>query len=281
MIIDLHWHSHHSSDGRHAIADLLDHYGPGSIVSLTDHETISGWETFVRSSRERRLVPVRGLEWFSVGCHILSYFRGPPPQAFLAFMTARRATERMCMKILHAEFADRHPALPSYDAVLSTRAHPEGILGIPALADSLSGATSIPLANALGLIRERKRRLPDEQRPVPFYPSELIDRIHLWSGTPVLAHPYARLGRERGRHTPVEVERLVRDLVASGLEGLEVISGGSSPQETEHLEALCAEHDLLPTIGSDHHHAGKGRHPSELPAPNPRIREKIAVWLGL
>ncbi len=65
-------------------------------------------------------------------------------------------------------------------------------------------------------------------------------------GLPVLAHP-------RGQ------ERLVHELVMAGLVGLEAYYPGYTVEESEGLVRLAAQHDLIPTGGSDFHgHGGSG-----------------------
>ena len=183
------------------------------------------------------------------------------------------------MARLHADLAACHPALPPYAEVLGLHDHPEEILGIPALTDSLSTATGIPSRDARALIRREKRRLSYEERPRPFLRGEIIERIREWQGIPVLAHPYAGLKVRGTRREPAEVARLVRELVDHGLAGVEVASGDSGPTETAHLLSLCLQLGLLPTIGSDFHYEGNGRHPSSLEPAGEQVKQKILKWL--
>jgi predicted metal-dependent phosphoesterase TrpH len=279
MIIDLHTHSHFSSDGRYTVDELLDLYEPGAIVGLTDHETIEGWSTFTIGAELRGLIPVPGVEWFSDDCHILSYFVGQPTDAFFDFMRLRRAKERECMARLHTDLTSRYPALPPYVEVLGLHAHPEGILGIPALTDALSAAANMPPAEARALIRTEKRSRSYQERPRPFFRAEIVEQIRKWEGTPVLAHPYAALRVRGARREPQEVEALVAELVQHGLAGVEIVSGDSREAETAHLLGLCQRFDLIPTLGSDFHDERHGRHPSSLTPPTVQVRQKVESWL--
>ena len=92
MTVDLHVHSHYSSDGKLTISEILEYYSPGDIVGLTDHETIGGWNEFQDEAEKRGLRPVLGVEWFANKgkYHILSYFLNGTPNHFKDFMINRR-----------------------------------------------------------------------------------------------------------------------------------------------------------------------------------------------
>ena len=140
MIIDLHMHSHYSPDGRYSIPQLLDLFTKGDIAGLTDHETIGGWQEFEEEAKNRGIKPILGVEWFTPDCHILAYFFNGVPENFFDFMSSRRETEESCMRILYEKFKEKYPRLKPYHKVLGLRAHPENILGLPALSDAVSHA---------------------------------------------------------------------------------------------------------------------------------------------
>lgn len=280
MIIDLHTHSHYSADGNYSIKKLLDIYPNQDIVAITDHETIGGWNEFVEESKRRGIKPVLGVEWFSVKCHILSYFINDIPQAFLDFMAHRRKIEKKCMRTVYEKMKIKHPQLPSYMEILDSRPHPEGIIGLPALGVALSKAIGIELEYAEDLVRKEKRSLPEGERPTPFYPKEIISQIGSWGGMPVLAHPYRKGGGESGHHSTDTVEQKIREFYTMGIKGIDVYSWESTMTEYKHLMSLCTELGLLPIIGSDFHSSAKGRDPRDLNDFDTNLFGRLKKWMG-
>ena len=239
MIIDLHTHSYYSADGQYSIPELLDFFSAGDIAGLTDHETIGGWREFKVEAQRRGVRPVLGVEWFAYECHILSYFTNEVPQDFFDFMSARREKEKNCMFLVYKDLKNKFPHLPSYEKILALNHHPEGIIGLPALARAVSELTNISQTDAADLVREEKRKLaPGTVRPMPFYPEELIAIISSWGAIPVLAHPYRNSGGQAGRRSKDEVELKVRTLVKADLKGVESFSGGSTGDEVKHILSL-------------------------------------------
>lgn len=279
MIIDLHLHSYYSADGSCGIQELLDFFSPGDIVAITDHETIGAWEAFRTEAIQRGLTPILGVEWFSVKCHILSYFLNGIPQEFLEFMDSRRATERHCMYHLYCKLKEKYADLPEYDAVLASAPHPEGVLGLPALSVATAEAARMALIEAEDLVRAMKRRLPEGERPQPFYPEEIIAKINSWGALPALAHPYRNFGGKEGRCQEDEVESLVGRLVQAENRGIEVFTEGSDRKELNHLLLLCERFDLRPVIGSDFHSAKKGMNPASLDHIRDNLKARVRNWL--
>ena len=279
MIIDLHLHSYYSADGSCGIQELLDFFSPGDIVAITDHETIGAWESFRTEAVARGLVPVLGVEWFSVECHVLSYFLNGIPQEFLEFMTNRRATERCCMHLLHCKLKEMFADLPEYDVVLASARHPEGILGLPALAAATAEAARMPLIEAEDLVRAMKRKIPEGDRPQPFYPEEIIAKINSWGALPILAHPYRNSRGKNGRRLRSEVESAVDKLVGAGIRGIEVFSHGAAQSEFDHLLSLSKHKSLFATVGSDYHSSAKGLIPTSLDQIDTRLKTEVNDWL--
>ncbi len=283
MIIDLHMHSYYSPDGRYSIQRLLDLYSEGDIAGLTDHETIGGWREFEKEAVNRGIKPVLGVEWFSVKCHILSYFLNGVPEHFCEFMKDRRRTEESCMRILHTKFKKKYPQLVPYEEVLKLRAHPERILGLPAISDAVSKAAQIDRVQAEDMVRKEKHKMPEGiMRPMPFDPEEIIKNIIEWNAFPVLAHPYRNFGGRGGRQARKAVEKRVRNLSEKGIMGVDVYSWKSNEQELEHLIGLCDELGLVPVIGSDFHfrnEQNKGLDPKELETLDKQILKRIEEWL--
>ena len=279
MIIDLHMHSHYSPDGRYSILKLLDLFSRGDIAGLTDHETIGGWTEFKNEAKNRGIKPILGVEWFADGCHILSYFLNNVPDDFYKFMRNRRAIEKSCMRALYKTFKEIFPRLEPYENVLGLRAHPESILGKPALSDAVSEIAGVNRTLAEDMVRKEKMKIPFGTRPTPFYNNEIIEKIIKWDAVPVLAHPYRNFGGRAGRQNKKDVENKIRELFEFGIRGIDVYSWNSNQSELDHLIGLCDELKLVPVIGSDFHHINKGLNPHDLEALDETLIKRVNEWV--
>ena len=177
MIIDLHIHSHYSSDGKLTIPELLDYYSPGDIVGIADHETIGGWEEFRIESKKRGIRPILGIEWFAGEHHILSYFLKGVPDDFQRYMAKRRGKEKKCMQYVYTAFKKKYNTLLPYDELIKLEPHPEKILSVPALANAISKVSKINFKKAVYDIRTERGALPDDQQQETFFANEIIEKI--------------------------------------------------------------------------------------------------------
>jgi 3',5'-nucleoside bisphosphate phosphatase len=83
-------------------------------------------------------------------------------------------------------------------------------------------------------------------------PLEAVSLARKHGGVPSLAHP----------GTVIDLERLLPELVASGLVGMECYYGSHTPAFTALCLRLCGRYGLVPTGGSDFH--GRGEHGTDL-----------------
>jgi len=280
MKIDLHLHSYYSADGVHSASELLDYFNEGDIAGIADHETIGGWKVFKDEALKREIIPVFGVEWFSLECHILSYFIKSVPQKFLKFIEERRAQEKKCMITVYEKIKKTHNRIPSYEDIIQSQNHPENILGLPALAQAISKIEGISKMVAEDEVRNEKRKMPSEHRPMPFLPEQIISLINDWGAFPVLAHPFRNFGGKSGRQDKEEVEEKVNLLVQKGLKGLEIYSGSANMEEKEFALKLCKKYKLIPTVGSDFHYDGKGLKPTKLEDTDIDIYDNFKRLLG-
>jgi predicted metal-dependent phosphoesterase TrpH len=92
--------------------------------------------------------------------------------------------------------------------------------------------------------------VPGKAGYVPHFrltPHAAIELIHAANGVAVLAHPYSTGA----------VETIVPELVAAGLDGLEVFYSLYNDEQQAFLAMLAGHHDLVPTGGSDFHGTGE------------------------
>jgi len=278
MIVDLHVHSHYSSDGKLTISEILEYYSPGDLVGLTDHETIGGWDEFQDEAEKRGLRPLLGVEWFSNRgkYHILSYFLNGTSNHFKEFMANRRNKEKECMHKVFDVFKSKYSDLPTYDDLLESAAHPENILRLPALADAISKISDNKFKEAVFMIRNERGKLPENQQQETFIVKEIISKINEWNALSFLAHPYFE---NRKKLDSREVEDKIKFITQYGLGGIEVLSGEKDNDIQKHLLSLCDELKLLPAIGSDFHDQTKGLNPRHLKDIDESLMKRAEEWI--
>jgi len=276
MIIDLHTHSYYSSDGKLAIPELLDYYSPGDIVAITDHETIGGWDEFKIEAEKRGIQPVLGLEWFAGEHHILSYFLNCVPDDFRKYMKKRRSKEKKCMQYVYKVFKKDNIELPSYDELMKMKPHPEKILSVPVLADSISKVLNKRFKEAVQNIRGIRRTIPEGQQQETFFANEIIKKINAWGAVSILAHPYYEKDTIL---TDDDIEKKIRTFAQYKIRGVEVISGRINEKRGKYILSLCDDLDLHPSVGSDFHFLGKGLEPKHLQEITLGLRKRVEKWL--
>ncbi|MBI4236363.1 MAG: PHP domain-containing protein [Chloroflexi bacterium] len=248
MSVDLHLHST-VSDGVLTPADLVRQAAAAGlrIIALTDHDSTDGLGEAQEAARAHpRLVLIPGVE-FSTDVaqgevHILGYFiqvQAPGLQAALASFRddrvgrARRMVERLAALGMPLQ----------WERVLEIAG--EGSIGRPHIAQALVEAGHVPSVRA-AFDRLLGRNGPAYVERAKMLPSEAIALVLRAGGLAVLAHP---------RESP-DLDRLVPELAAAGLAGMEVYYGLYPPEERARLLALARRYDLLPTGGSDYHGPG-------------------------
>jgi len=247
--IDLHTHST-ASDGLLApsrlVAAAREQYV--GTLALTDHDTTDGIPEALAAGRACGVDVIPGVEINTDvddhEVHILGYFvdhtRGGL-QAFLQQMRdgrVRRA-EEMVRKL--AALGVR------VDWARVSEMASGGAVGRPHIARALVAA------GVVGTSQEAFERFLGRAGPayvarVKLSPEEAVEVIAENGGVPVLAHPgWAASG-------PV-LER-VPQLVAHGLEGIEVYYPDHTAEMVETFHAVAARHGLVMTGGTDYHGGG-------------------------
>ena len=124
-------------------------------------------------------------------------------------------------------------------------------LGRPHLAQALFEAGHVPTYDSAfdTLISKES---PAYVSRVGLTPLEAVSLARKHGGVPSLAHP----------GTVVDLERLLPQLVASGLVGMECYYGSHTAAFTAMCLRLCGRYGLVPTGGSDFH--GRGEHGTDL-----------------
>ena len=106
-------------------------------------------------------------------------------------------------------------------------------------------------------------------------PGQVIDAIVASGGLAVLAHPAQLQCDNRA-----QLERIVRELLAQGLEGLEVYHSDHNPAQTREFLDLAGRLGLCVTGGSDFHGSPKPQATLGRPrVPLSMITGRLADWL--
>ncbi len=278
MILDLHTHSHYSSDGQLTIPELLDYYSKGDIVGITDHETIGGWDEFKTEAEKRGIRPVLGVEWFAEKGrhHILSYFINGIPDDFIKYMVKRRKIEKECMQHVYRALKNKYAALPSYEELMKMKPHPERILSVSVLAHAVSEIAGMTFKEVVSFIRNERNKLPENQQQETFYIGDIIEKIDAWGAVSVLAHPCYENGSDL---SDVDTGKKIKIVAGFGSKGVEVISGKIKENSKSQILSLCDTLKLQPSVGSDFHYAGKGLEPNFLMDIDDCLIKRVEKWV--
>ena len=245
--VDLHTHST-ISDGTLSPAELMRAAAEAGLaaIALTDHDTLDGLPE-ARAEAELlgiELVPgcELSLEYAGLPTHMLALFVDNPAGAVageLSRVKQARITrnERMLEKLrtvgVHLRMED-------------VARHAGGQVGRPHIAQAMLAAGVVKTFDeAFGrfLGNGGLAHIPKEK----LLPGEAIDAVHADGGLAILAHPC--LLTLHSRH----LETILRDLMALGLDGVEVYYTEHSERYTIEVARLAESLGLLKSGGSDFH----------------------------
>ncbi len=247
-LVDLHFHSS-ASDGKlspEAIVKKAAGLGL-KVIALTDHDTVAGIARALKASREfpgLRLIP--GVEIstdIAQGeAHVLGYF--------IDFKSIELEVELLKFRDSRLTRAQRMVARLkdlgidiAWERVREIAG--EGSIGRPHLAQAMLEKGYIKK------FEEAFKKYIGHGGPAyverdKMTPAEAVALVLRSGGLPVLAHPF----------TVEDPERLVNELKAAGLVGLEVYYKDSSKEQTEAMLALAEKYGLIATGGTDYHGIG-------------------------
>jgi 3',5'-nucleoside bisphosphate phosphatase len=245
--VDLHTHST-ASDGARTPRDVAIAARAAGLAAfaLTDHDTVAGLpdaraagvEIGIRVVNGVELSAVEGpLETHILGLHLSDMSELERRLVLLREMRVNRAVrivERLNALGVHVTF----------DAVLQEAAG--GAVGRPHVARAIiAGGWVADLREAFDryLGNGRQAFVPKDNLAI----AEAIRVIHGAGGVAVLAHPGQLGTRER-----------IAPLVSLGLDGIEVLHPSHSWDDSQRLDALATEFDLVRSGGSDWHGAPDG-----------------------
>ncbi|EMT54794.1 hypothetical protein I532_04280 [Brevibacillus borstelensis AK1] len=271
---DLHTHTR-ASDGTcepHENVRLAAEAGLAA-VAITDHDTVAGIPAALEAAGQlgQAVEVIPGVEVSSLArgqdIHVLGYFIPYEDQAFLQRLSGLRDTRHERNKLMIARLQELGIPI-TLEGVYRRKSGEDKNIGRPHIAEEmieLGVVQSIDEAFAVYLGKEGKAYV----NPPRITPQEAITLIKEAGGVAVLAHP--------GLY---DDDELVQELIAFGLDGIEVWHPDNSQEQREQYQRWAEAHGLVMTGGSDFHgwrgeepfHAMLGTHTAPYDAVE-RLRE--------
>jgi predicted metal-dependent phosphoesterase TrpH len=243
MTIDLHLHST-ASDGVFSPEELVKKAADlhMTAVALTDHDSVSGVDAAIGEGarREIRIVPAIELSSGLNGrdIHFLGYFIDHRNKTFnewlveLREMRTARASKMLCL----LEEQDMDISLEDVLKVAGNasvgRAHLAQLMVAKGYIDTIEEAFEKYIGRDGSCYVEK------------YYlsPKDVIAAIKAVGGIAILAHPGLS-----------QVDEFIPDFIRYGIQGIEVMHGEHTPEQTKRYLELTKAKNLLPTGGSDFH----------------------------
>ncbi|HEV8354876.1 MAG TPA: PHP domain-containing protein [bacterium] len=242
MRIDLHTHTT-ASDGTSSPAELValaKKLGVG-ILAVADHDTTESVDPVMTLAAQEEIEVIPAVELNTdienAEVHVLGYFidhHQPWLQEFLTMLRNGRMNRA-------AKMVEKLNALGVKIDYATVQSYAQGSVGRPHVARAMVQAGVVrSLEEAFDKYIGRQGPAYVERMRVT--PAEAVSTIARAGGIPVLAHP--------GWGAPDE---LIPELIAAGLEGIEVYYPDHTPAMTMHYMELAKQYSLLMTGGTDFH----------------------------
>lgn len=241
--IDLHLHSKRS-DGVLSPTELVDKaYSLGiKIMSLTDHDTVTGVEEAQRRAKELGITCITGLEIsarLNDEVHVLGYNVDTEDEEFkqriaeIQELRSKRNWE--IIRKLHAHGV-KVKVYDELDGESRGRSHIAKMLYEQGFVHSRTEAFDKYIG----------KNAPCYQSDVGITPEDAIALIKKAGGVPVLAHPFRFI--KNG-----ELEDFVARMIKFGLGGIEVYYPNYGKDVRQNIKKVAEKYGLICTGGSDYH----------------------------
>ena len=252
-MIDLHTHTN-NSDGTDSPRELVNKaISLGmSVLGITDHDTTGGWQEAIQTVRGNISLALGSeiscLTDDGISVHMLGLLFDGEHKEMQTMLEETRdgRLPRMRKMIEKMRAAGIEISMDDVEA-----ARPSGAtLGRPHLADALVNKGIIKSRDEAfqGMLNNDSVFYVSHAAPTPV---EAIRMIAQAGGVSVIAHPFASL---RGQILQTSD---FADLVAAGLNGIEVDHRDQNPDERAMLRNIAIELGLVVTGASDYHGNGK------------------------
>ncbi|SEF55224.1 PHP domain-containing protein [Paenibacillus sp. UNC499MF] len=245
---DLHTHTT-ASDGTQAPEENVRVAKEAGLaaVGITDHDTVSGVRAAQLEGRRIGIEVVPGVEISTVAggqdIHVLGYFIDTERKSFLARLEELRNTRVRRNEMMLARLNELGLAVSMEEVVkhLEARKSEEDTIGRPHIANVLLAKGYVSSMNE-AFEKYLGKGGAAYVNPPRIRPATAVDWIKEAGGAAVLAHP--------GLYGD---EDIVRELIAYGLDGIEVSHADHTPEQEAYYGRLAREHGLIATAGSDFH----------------------------
>lgn len=251
-MIDLHCHTT-ASDGTLSPAALIERAAADGFthLAITDHDSVAGVKQAAPLAQRLGICLIPGVELSSrldeQPVDILGYGIDPDAPALVATLEAMVEARNQRMPRMIQRLREAGIEIEMADV---ERFAEGGVVGRPHLARALVAkgfATSVADAFDRYLGRSCIAYVPKEA----LSPARAIEVIRAAGGLAVLAHPcYLRF-------EPAALVKVLDELVAAGLGGIEAYYSQHTAQQVERFERLGRERGLVITGGSDFHGSTK------------------------
>ena len=252
-MIDLHTHTN-CSDGTDSPRELVNKaiVQGLDVLGISDHDTTSGWKEATESLRGSLKLALGSemscLTTDGISVHMLGLLFDPEYAEMQQVLEEtrdgrlprmRKMIEKMRAEGMDISMADVEQAMPA-----------GATMGRPHLADALVAKKIVKSRDEafVDLLHNESRFYVSHAAPTP---AEAIALIRRAGGVSVIAHPFAS---HRGQILKAED---FSELVAAGLNGIEVDHRDQNPEERAMLRSIAKELDLVVTGSSDYHGTGK------------------------
>lgn len=246
MIYDLHTHSNFS-DGALSPAKLVQRAVERQVdvLAITDHDCIDACHVDAAAGQDIRLV--HGIElstrWENTGIHVVGLDFDAGSEAI-----RQAAGQQTAARQKRAEEIAKRLEKQGIAGALegASRYAPNGYLGRPHFAQHIVAtgkAKNFQAAFKQYLAAGRAGDVRMHWADLP----QTIEWIRSAGGIPVLAHPL------KYSLTRAKLKRLLQAFKQSGGQGVEVVSGQQTADQTHSISRLSSELGLLASCGSDFH----------------------------
>ena len=252
-MIDLHTHTT-CSDGTDSPRELVNKaiVQGLEVLGISDHDTTAGWTEAIETLRGSLQLALGSeiscLTNDGVSVHMLGLLFDPEHEEMQRVLEEtrdgrlprmRKMIEKMRAEGMDISIEDVEQAMPT-----------GATMGRPHLADALVAKKIVKSRDEafVELLHNESRFYVSHAAPTPVEAIALIRRA---GGVAVIAHPFAS---HRGQILKPED---FSELVAAGLNGIEVDHRDQNPDERAMLRRIAQELDLVITGSSDYHGTGK------------------------
>jgi len=216
-----------------------------AAVAITDHDIVAGIAEAVEAAKPHGMEVIPGVEISTAAngqdIHVLGYFIPYQSESFREKLAELRETRHLRNQMLIARLNELNIPITLENVYRRKKGDSDKNIGRPHIAEELM---------EMGVVQSIQEAFDKYLgkggaayvNPPRITPQEAIDFIQEAGGVAVLAHP--------GLY---DDDNLVRDLIAHGLDGLEIWHPDNDDDDRARYAKMAEEHGLVMTGGSDFH----------------------------